>query len=510
MGARQAAIDHALPGTCGWLFETPEFRKWCDRTDLGTHNGVLWIKGKPGAGKSTLIKHTLGHCKAIFGDHLIITHFFNARDETLEMTLLGMLRWIIYQLVKENDVLREKFILTFRDKQRMYQEGHWGWQVPELKEFVFSAVKQSRSKPLLVLVDALDECDDRDVRDVVDFLASLSMHAVQASVTLRICLSSRHYPEVGIEKSLGLVVERSEQHQGDIATYVRAKLRIQDEEIRAEIRKKADGIFMWVVIVVSLLNEAYDVGHEEAEDMRKILEGLPANLEEVFNTLLSKGSRDKAETILTLQWVLLCQRPLTPEELFAAVGGKGRPSNDRIRRRITASCKGLIEVRKGDETVQFIHLTVNDFLLRYKRLQTLDPRLEPEPISATHGHLWDRCWSYIKPQVTTSASEQHIRELNENYPFLRYTASYIFDHAEKALSGGVMREAIAQWLGEQDGWFRWWKWVVKAAGSYDERSYLEGNIDAGLLYMVSLRGYPNLVRAVLEQGADVHAQGGRY
>ncbi|KAK4138478.1 hypothetical protein BT67DRAFT_368450, partial [Trichocladium antarcticum] len=447
--------------------------KWRDRADLPAHNGVLWIKGKPGAGKSTLMKHALQHCEEVFVDHLIVAYFFNARGEILEKTPLGMLRSI------------------------------------------------RQSKPLLLLVDALDECDDRGVRDVVGFLESLSRDAVQAGVTLRICLSSRHYPNVSMRKTLELTVEASEEHRRDIATYIAQKLEGHDDDIKAKVREKAGGIFMWVVIVVSLLNKAYDDGRLEA--MREALEEVPSDLEEVFNRLLSQDDPNKAETVRMLQRVLLSRRPLKPKELFFAVLAGTTPKYtgpwDRskvtghiIQRRITASSKGLIEARTGDTaSVQFIHLSVNDFLFRNQRLQTLDETLEPDQISASHGQLWQRCWSDIKRLDTASTSAQDMRQLSGNYPFLLYAASYIFDHAEKALSGGAMQQEIVRWLRIRNDWFGWWKTFLSTVDSYGEHSYLKDKMDAGPLYVLSLLGYQKLVTLVLAEGAaDVNAQGGHY
>ncbi|KAL8414158.1 hypothetical protein RB594_005399 [Gaeumannomyces avenae] len=457
--ARQHDIAPAYPGTCDWLFDTAQFRKWRDRADLPAHNGVLWIKGKPGAGKSTLMKHALRHCEEVFDDHLIVTYFFNARGEIFEKTPLGMLRSIVYQLLDKDDTLYERFLPIYK-KQRVCKEGEWAWSRAQLEDFIRSVVNKRQSKPLLLLIDALDECDNRDVRNVVSFLEFLSINAVQVGVTLRTCLSSRHYPTISIRKGLELTVEASAEHGRDIATYIQEKLDGHDDDVKAKVQKKAGGIFMWVVIVVSLLNKAYDDGRLEA--MREALEKVPADLEEVFNKLLSKNDPNKAETIRMLQWVLLSQRPLKPEGLFFAVLAGAAPeynepwdrlkiTADTIRRRINASSKGLIEARAGYAPfVQFIHLSVNDFLFRNKRLQTLDPTLELDPISASHGQLWDRCRSFVEHLNTTSTSEQHIRQ----------------------------------------------------------HSYLERNMDVGLLYVLSLHGYQKLVTVILAGGsADVNAQG---
>ncbi|EJT73268.1 ankyrin repeat domain-containing protein [Gaeumannomyces tritici R3-111a-1] len=515
--ARQHDIAPAYPGTCDWLFDTAQFRKWRDRADLPAHNGVLWIKGKPGAGKSTLMKHALRHCEEVFDDHLIVTYFFNARGEIFEKTPLGMLRSIVYQLLDKDDTLYERFLPIY-EKQRVCKEGEWAWSRAQLEDFIRSVVNKRQSKPLLLLIDALDECDNRDVRDVVDFLEILSINAVQVGVTLRTCLSSRHYPNVSMRKTLELTVEASAEHEMDIVTYIKRRLEGHDNDIKAKVWRKAGGIFMWVVIVVSLLNRAYNDGRLEA--MHKALEEVPANLEEVFNKLLSKNDPNKAETIRMLQWVLLSQRPLNPEELFfAELAGtapeysgpwnRSKITMTTIQRRITASSKGLIEARIGyPKSVQFIHLSVNDFLFRNKRLQTLDPTLEPDPISASHGKLWDRCRSFIQQLDIVLTSEQHIRQLSKDYPFLQYAASYMFDHAEKALSGETMQQEIARWLRMGNNWFGWWKIFFSTVNGH---SYLERNMDAGLLYVLSLRGYRKLVTVILAGGsADVNAQGGNY
>ncbi|OBR08145.1 ankyrin repeat domain-containing protein [Colletotrichum higginsianum IMI 349063] len=138
---------------------------------------------------------------------------------------------------------------------------------------------------------------------------------------------------------------------------------------------------------VKLLNKAYNEGRAEA--MRMTLEEVPADLDEIFSTILSKDISDAAETVCMLQWVLLSLRPLTSQEFFTAVVGTAAPtSNLIIQRRITTSSKGLIEIRKGEsDSVQFIHLSVRDFLFRYKRLQILDATLGPEPLATIHGRL---------------------------------------------------------------------------------------------------------------------------
>ncbi|WDK09184.1 hypothetical protein CGRA01v4_00462 [Colletotrichum graminicola] len=407
INARRHDITHAHQDTCDWLFDTLEFRQWMDPTCLQDHNGVFWIKGKPGAGKSTLMKHAFHHFhKPGVRNYHLVAYFFNARGEKLEKAPLGMLRSMVHQLLRTDDALYAHFHQNFIPEG--LEISDYQWRPLELQEFVRWAVTQRLSTPFLLLVDALDECNEPDARHVVEFLESLRILACQYRTQLKICLSSRHYPSITMRKAVELKVEHSKDHERDISKYINERLTVNNFDIIYEIRRKANGIFIWVAIIASVVNKAYDEGQVEA--MGRTLEEVPADLDAMFSAILGKDISNSAETVRMLQWVLLGLRPLTPQELFVAVVETAPPASDIIQRRITTSSKGLVEIRRDYHTnsVQFIHLSVRGFLFRYKKLQMLDPTLGPEPFATIHGRLWARCRSSIKEAVTTSTPREHI------------------------------------------------------------------------------------------------------
>ena len=461
------------------------------------------------------MKHTLDHCREIFKDHIIAAYFFNARGSTLEKTPLGMLRSLLYQLLEQDSVLYERFTSLFRDKRKKHET--WDWQKGELTKFLLFETKMCQSKPLLFLIDALDECNEPEVREVILLLESLSVNAISAQVSLNICLSSRHYPNISMGKNLELIVEGQNGHDQDIAKYVQDKLRIRDQKIEKELLKKAAGVFMWVVLVVEMLNQAYDDG--EVRAMQKKLHEVPSDLDEVFRTLLDKDNPDKKGTILILQWVLFARRLLKPEELYFAVlaGMEGdelgawnqsTETSERIKRFITKKSKGLIEIRKGrEETVQFIHESVHDFLLRNKRLQTLDPALESNAIGTSHDCLRACCLSYlIIKELPLAKDRSHAKELGFSYPFLEYASTCIFDHAEETQE--IAQEDFVQCLQQPHGEFERLRHLHNVFEEIPSFGCVRG---VRLLYMLSLYGHHKLVKVVLlKKGADVNAQGGLF
>src|SRR5205814_1409874 len=168
-----------------------------------------------------------------------------------------------------------------------------------------------------------------------------------------------------------------EGHNQDIANYLHSELKAgsskQVEQVRTEILEKASGIFLWVVLVVQILNKEYDRGRIHA--LRKRLQEIPTKLNELFKDILTRDGQNMEDLLLCIQWILYAKRPLKREELYFAILSGEAPealtawnpeeiTKQDMERFILSSSKGLAEVTKStDQTVQFIHESVRDFLL---------------------------------------------------------------------------------------------------------------------------------------------------
>jgi ankyrin repeat protein len=522
--ARRNNIITAHTDTCDWLFRTSNFQQWYNQDDLLKYNGVLWIKGKPGAGKSTLMKHAWSLFNHAVSDCTLVAYFFNARGSPLEKSPLGMLRSVLSQILDQDRPVCERFIETvFIPKQKKHG-NNYEWHYGELKDFLLRELEEYQSRPIILFTDALDECNDAEVQEVVSFLEALSKNAVSSGMSCHICLSSRHYPTITMEKKLELIVDYEEGHNEDIAKYVHDKLRVREEHIEKELIRKAEHVFMWVVLVVQMLNQAFDRGKVRA--MENKLDELPSDLDMVFSTLLNEDNSDRQETILMLQWVLFARRPLKPEELyFAVLSGtateelgawdQSRESEETIRRYITSTSKGLVEIRRGDTTtVQFIHESVNDFLVRHNRLRTLDPSLELHPVGSSHESLANCCLSYImmgelEPiEVSNENRLNTTKDMDKKYPFLEYASTSLLDHVEKSQKEPIVHRVLLRRLENSPNEFQRFRAFHDVFFPFHARDRY--GIDAELLYVVSFHGHYELVQQLLECKIDVNANGGFY
>jgi ankyrin repeat protein len=531
--ARLLNIKKAHGRTCNWLFEQLEYKKWLDRYLAYEHHGFLWIKGKPGAGKSTMMKHALLKTKKLFADAAIVSFFFNARGSVLEKSTLGMYRSLLHQLLTAIPPLQDDFVQMFSQKRK--HGDLYKWNIEELQEFLITAARGLKRYRLVCFIDALDECEENEVRELVDFLEGLGETAVSSGTSLNICLSSRHYPHIRIQKGIQLTVEGQGGHDKDIATYVESKFKVphseQMDDIRAEILNRASGVFLWVVLVVQILNKAYD--HGQIHALRRLLSEIPDELDDLFADILTRDAETRDQSILCLQWLLFSQRPLKPEELYFAVLsgteptalGKWDPaevSNQTIDRFILSCSKGLAEMSKGkDQTVQFIHESVRDFFLLRHGLTRLQPSLALNMVGLSQEQLKRCCYQYqyiltdmlnylfddALPDANSPLAHDLRVTTSENFPFLEYAVHNIFTHAEAAQGCGVSQKDFLREYESHNSKLRKWAILDGIFQRYKIRRYTPG---VKLLYIFSEQNLSNLVQTLSDNKSDFNAPEERY
>ena len=234
---------------------------------------------------------------------LCLSFFFNARGAPLERSPMGLYRSLLHQFIEQLDFQESSLISLFIDKETKYGPANVTWSLPELRDLFYSALLQPKLPPIMVFVDALDECTDEDVREVVRSFEECALKARKSMSHLDICWSSRHYPHIGV-KSCCFELRMEDQNAPDIASYIEQQLNsFATKDFRAELLEnltaRASGIFLWVVLVIRKLLIAEDKGRS-LENMRIILRSLPSDLDGLFKEIIQSTAPTDRHDMLRL------------------------------------------------------------------------------------------------------------------------------------------------------------------------------------------------------------------
>lgn len=384
MDTRRKNIRKEYRLTCSWILQHLLYKQWNDRNQLKYHRGLLWIRGKPGCGKSTLMRYLCAEDRPVdekAESDIRINYFFHARGQNLEHSVIGMYRSLLHQLLCQVPQLQH-----FLDRYAGKQEDDWDWTVDDLCETFADALMGVKGRRIKCFVDALDECDDRDIREALWFFEDIGERALHHDVHLLVCFASRHYPTFDLSYGLRLMLEDEPEHNKGLFSYIKGRLRVGSgdyaEEIEARLSSKAKGIFMWAILVLDIVNKEFERGYLSSVEKR--LSGIPNDLSDVFRDILRRDRENMAEFELCIQWTLFARRPLRPKEFYVAMINGLDPNtvilwteqtidDEIVSKYVSSASKGLVEIAKSPQstTVQFIHESVRDFLLRHGGLDEL-------------------------------------------------------------------------------------------------------------------------------------------
>lgn len=212
MVSRVDSITNAHAQTFQWACEGPKSDQlhWDNLAEwLRCGSGLYWMNGKPGSGKSTLMKHIINsnaarqHLRAWAADEagydlsnrLCIASFFFWNSGTDEQkSKAGMLRAIIFSVLEEwpdlIPVLFPEVWAEYYSQELSLADYPWmrSWSTQRL-EAAFRYLLNQNEYPLklFLLIDGLDECGD-DHEELASLLKTI---ADRNFPNVKACISSR-------------------------------------------------------------------------------------------------------------------------------------------------------------------------------------------------------------------------------------------------------------------------------------------------------------------------------
>ncbi|KAF5618913.1 serine threonine phosphatase 6 regulatory ankyrin repeat subunit C [Fusarium sp. NRRL 52700] len=416
-----------LKGTGEWIYRSDNYLKWYESQE----EGLLWIKGVPGSGKSVVAASMIHK----LSQESQVLYFFFRQIVDANHRPINLLRdWLDQILVycPQLQASLRAYVDECRDLDSISIDELW-------RHLGTALVSMPR---IYCVADALDEMDHEN-NDFINQLAQLG-NCKPSSV--KVLLTSR--PTSNVEAAMRgtklLDIRMDEKAVDvDISSYVRYRLSgtslsERDQQLVKEaVPGRANGLFLYAKLAMKSFL------HPEA-DIHETISKLPLDLDAMYIGILREHARRSGISekiqVMILQWVTHATRPLRLLELadmLKTVEGS-RFSDDLKENKdlVRAACGPLIEVL-SDETVSVVHHSLTEFLVGASRTvhTPVYPILDSSP---THYDLALACLRYLcagcLEDETLTLPETEYREQNRNlaFPFSAYAIKNWHVHAAKS------------------------------------------------------------------------------
>lgn len=389
---RYEEVDPAYQATFEWIFRKPDQDydqdpHWDDLLTYLTEDSassVYFINGKAGSGKSTLMKFIARHPKLINAveswagkdEHMILNFFFWNVGSPLQKSQVGLLRSLLYNVLRQYPELIPAVFPILWAGWNTDDDDQEPAYIEVKSAFELLVQKSAGFLKLCILIDGIDEYEG-DHRDLSRFLRSLSSTSVKLVVSSRPinpCLNVfQGSPSLRLQD-----LTRNDMRtfiQGELSSHPLMVQRLSSKTVARyakdmvdSIDKKAEGVFLWVRLVIKMLIDGLEAG-DDVDDLQRKLNGVPSDLKELYRSMFRQRPpeyRLQADEMFRIfsEWF-----NITNGSVFSAINFSFalRPYDEvfhspvrlldyevydmavqNVAARIRSRCCGLLEVRRKD------------------------------------------------------------------------------------------------------------------------------------------------------------------
>ena len=272
--------------------------------------------------------------------------------------------------------------------------------------------------------------------------------------------------------------------------------------------------FRWVACQLDVLRDCL-----KPKLIRNKLGDLPKNLNETYDRILLSVPEPHLDDVhRALQWLIFSQRPMTLTELAEAVAVNVDESCFDVEDRFTSPsdllrlCASLvilqgagineegIAIKDEPREIGLAHYSVAEYLTS-EHIQNSEAKSFAVTPQEAHEYMVKSSLLYLE---SFDESDWLYESVYNDFPFLKYAAIKWLDHFRAVLQPSKrLLESGCSFLQDasRPAYLNWLK-------IYDEDTGVD--ITPSGLYLACASGLLQLSKLLLDSGADVNAQGGKY
>ena len=361
-----------MEGTLEWVLQKPQYNDWASNPEAR----LLWVTGFVGCGKTVLASFISRYLNEQHSRALVCRFFC---DENIEeyRDPRALLRSLIFQIVNKRRRL-------WRLVKKASDAGgfHIFSQFDALWNLFVQLVRTETKFPIMMIIDAIDEFEKgAQYRVAARILELLSLGN---TTSVKIFVTSRPNAEGEFDfrtYSAQIVHLSLEDSKGEIDSDIRSVVHHRLERmvkrgackplVRDTLERmlvaKADQTFLWITLVLPLLEERRFLLLADAE---MIVTLLPMTLASLYrHLLLSIPESDQAIAARILRLLVICDRPLTGEEIgiMLTIMPNHRSASSLTTEHLLFGHESVQAVlgplvRVHGSQVELVHLSLRDYL----------------------------------------------------------------------------------------------------------------------------------------------------
>jgi hypothetical protein len=489
-----------MPGTRTQVLS--DIMAWARGESGDGRQRIYWLNGMAGTGKSTIARTVARAC--LDAGRLGASFFFSRGGGELE-TARMFVTTLAVQLARLELPCRRALRTAICDAVRHQPDIAQLALIDQWQRLVLRPCERMRAgagaapgaPPLVIVVDALDECHAVD--EIRFVLALLSQTSGLAMAGLRVFLTSR--PEILIREGFLDMPESARRHLvlhhidplivgQDIRIFFERSLAkmiphgpllpgVSDDVVLTQLEHRAAGLFVWAATACRFIEEG---GRYPRKRLEMILKGelLPSGnqpelkLDEMYTSILRNAvpDDDEKESFCQILRTVLGTIAISFSSLSVPSLASLLSLPDHIVLESLHDLHSIIDVHRN-EPIRLQHASVRDFFLDNRRCS--DACFRVDELEA-HAHFAQQCLTFMDkklkknicrldgPGVLTKTISQDLMDEHVPQP-LRYACLYWVQHIQQSQMAKSVRHLVHNFF---ELHFLHWLEVVGVIGRMSE------------------------------------------